>query len=262
MLFFGVLGWIMKRQGWPRPPLILGVVLGDIVERYLFISVGRYGTEWLLRPVVMVVFAFALWGLARPLLREVRAAGGIAGMFSGLGKPRFDVGSIIYLGFIGFLLAMVIEASTWPFDAKITPMIVGCFAVAVSAISLINHTLRQGSTEDNSAQARATRSLHLDLKADTTLKTGVMLKRAAVFLAWLLTFVGLVAMIGMLPTAGLFVILYMRLEGNEKWTLVLPIAAALTIFTYALFDQLLSIPWPRTVIGGWFPALKDLIPSL
>jgi TctA family transporter len=262
LLFFGVLGWIMKRQGWPRPPLILGVVLGDIVERYLFISVARYGTEWLLRPVVMVVFAFALWGLARPLLREVRAAGGIAGMFSGLGKPRFDVDSIIYLGFIGFLLAMVIEASAWPFDAKITPMIVGCFAVVVSTVSLINHTLRQGSTEDNSAQTRATRSLHLDLKADTTLDTGVMLKRAAVFLAWVLTFLGLVAMIGMLPTAGLFVILYMRLEGNEKWTLVLPIAAALTIFAYALFDQLLSIPWPRTVIGGWFPDLKDLIPSL
>ncbi len=262
LLFFGVLGWIMKRQGWPRPPLILGVVLGDIVERYLFISVGRYGADWLMRPVVAVVFVIALWGLARPLLREVRAAGGIAGMFSGLGKPRFDVGSVFYLGFIGLILAMVIEATGWKFDAKITPLIVGCFTLAVAAFSLINHTLRQGSAKGDSVQARATKSLHLDLKADTTLETGVMLKRAAVFLAWLLAFLGLMAMIGMLPTSALFVILYMRIEGREKWTLVLSCSAGLTFFSYVLFERLLSIPWPRTVIGAWFPALKDLIPSL
>ena len=262
LLFFAVLGWIMKRQGWPRPPLILGVVLGDIVERYLFISVARYDADWLLRPVVMVVFALALWGLARPLFREVQAAGGIAGMFSGFGKPQFDVGSIFYLGFIGLILAMVIEASSWAFNAKITPMIVGCFTIAMATISLINRTLRQGGAGDDSARARVSRSLHLDLKADTTLDTGVMLKRAAVFLGWLLAFLGLMAMIGMLPTAGLFVIMYMRIEGKEKWTLVLSCSAGLTLFAYFLFDQLLSIPWPRTVIGGWFPVLKDFIPSL
>lgn len=262
LLFFGVLGWIMKRQGWPRPPLILGVVLGDIVERYMFISVNRYGMEWLWRPVVAVVFALALWGLLRPLLREVRAAGGISGMFSGLGKPKFDVGSVFYLCFIGLLLAMVIEASAWEFDAKITPMIFGWFAIGAATISLINYTLRQGSAMGTSAQAQVTQSLHLDLKADTTLETGVMLKRAATFLAWLLGFLGCIALIGMLPTVALFVVMYMRFEGRERWTLVLSCSSGMTIFAYALFDQLLSLPWPRTVIGGWFPVLKDIIPSL
>ncbi|MGH6886625.1 MAG: tripartite tricarboxylate transporter permease, partial [Geminicoccales bacterium] len=50
LLIFGVIGWVMKRFGWPRPPLILGFVLGGIFERYLFISVERYGLEWLERP--------------------------------------------------------------------------------------------------------------------------------------------------------------------------------------------------------------------
>ena len=27
LLAFGILGWLMKRFGWPRPPLILGLVL-------------------------------------------------------------------------------------------------------------------------------------------------------------------------------------------------------------------------------------------
>ena len=33
----------MKQAKWPRPPLLLGIVLGEVVERYMFISVQRYG---------------------------------------------------------------------------------------------------------------------------------------------------------------------------------------------------------------------------
>src|SRR5262249_41349829 len=32
LLFFGVVGWIMKRLGWPRPPMVLGLVAGAIFE--------------------------------------------------------------------------------------------------------------------------------------------------------------------------------------------------------------------------------------
>jgi putative tricarboxylic transport membrane protein len=38
LVFFGIVGWIMKRLGWPRPPMVLGIVVGAIFERYLFIS--------------------------------------------------------------------------------------------------------------------------------------------------------------------------------------------------------------------------------
>ena len=68
LLFFGVLGWTMKQMKWPRPPLILGLVLGDIIERYMFISVERYGLEWLKRPVVIVILVLAVLGFSRPVL--------------------------------------------------------------------------------------------------------------------------------------------------------------------------------------------------
>src|SRR6201993_3322408 len=42
LLFFGVIGWFMKRLGWPRPPMGLGIVVGGIFERYLFISTPLY----------------------------------------------------------------------------------------------------------------------------------------------------------------------------------------------------------------------------
>lgn len=53
----GTLGWVMKRLGWPRPPLLVAFVLGATVERYLRISMGRYEWEWMTRPSVLVIAA-------------------------------------------------------------------------------------------------------------------------------------------------------------------------------------------------------------
>lgn len=50
-----VLGWSMKRMRWPRPPLVIGFVLGPIIERYMLISISRYSLDWLLRPGVLVI---------------------------------------------------------------------------------------------------------------------------------------------------------------------------------------------------------------
>ena len=57
----------MKRLGWPRPPMVLGIVVGAIFERYLFISTQLYGWAWLLRPVVLAILACVAWALYRPL---------------------------------------------------------------------------------------------------------------------------------------------------------------------------------------------------
>ena len=45
LIGIGVLGWVMKRLRWPRPPLILGFVLGGIFENNMFISIERYGAD-------------------------------------------------------------------------------------------------------------------------------------------------------------------------------------------------------------------------
>ena len=97
---------------------------------------------------------------------------------------------------------------------------------------------------------------------DLGLAKPVVARRAVTYLGWLLGFLALVALIGMLPTVFAFVVLYMRLEGDEKWRLTLTIAAGMTTFAFVVFERLLHLPWPQTVVGGWFPALKDLIPSM
>ncbi|MGH9893826.1 MAG: tripartite tricarboxylate transporter permease, partial [bacterium] len=61
------------RFRWPRAPLVLGLVLGTIAERYLWISVARYGTEWLGRPIVLVQIALTIAIIVSTLLQQRRA---------------------------------------------------------------------------------------------------------------------------------------------------------------------------------------------
>jgi TctA family transporter len=56
---FGVLGYFMRRFGYPRPAMILGLVLGDLMEKYLYRSVASYGITWLARPAVIVLLVLA-----------------------------------------------------------------------------------------------------------------------------------------------------------------------------------------------------------
>jgi TctA family transporter len=61
LLGFGLLGWIMKRAGMPRPPLLIGFILSGLAERYLWMSYNLYDWEWLMRPGVLTIGALAVF---------------------------------------------------------------------------------------------------------------------------------------------------------------------------------------------------------
>ena len=74
-LAFGVLGWGMKRIGFPSAPLVLGVILGPLAERYFLTSLANSRQDWTVfftRPISATILAlalvFVLWSLA-PMIR-------------------------------------------------------------------------------------------------------------------------------------------------------------------------------------------------
>jgi TctA family transporter len=70
---FGVLGYFMRRRGYPRPAMILGLVLGDLMEKYLYRSVASYGYTWLGRPAVIALFLMAAASLFFTVKGRVKA---------------------------------------------------------------------------------------------------------------------------------------------------------------------------------------------
>lgn len=71
-LIFGVLSYFMVLFGWPRPPFVLGFVLGKVIETYFFISVARYGFTWLKQPMVITLLILMLFVIAYPYFQQRR----------------------------------------------------------------------------------------------------------------------------------------------------------------------------------------------
>jgi TctA family transporter len=273
LLAFGLLGWIMKQFKWPRPPLILGVVLGDTIERYLFISVERYGVTWFARPVVAILFLIAIIGLVRPFLQDIRIHGGLKRMLTNFQAPRFNVSQLFTIFMICILGAMVTMALRWDFSAKIVPLVVGTVALIAAGTSLFNDMCRKpeedhGSIADQTIHdveeqlGHSDQKMHMDLTSDTAhLPVSLIIQRAARFFGYLLVFMGIMAFIGLIPTVCVFVVFFMRYENKERWTLILPYAIILVVSITFVFEHIMHIPWPPTFFGSWFPVLK-VIPSV
>jgi TctA family transporter len=74
----GVVGYFMKRYGWPRPALVLGFVLSTASEKYFFISHDTFGWTWLSRPSVIILFIIGVAILVYGF-RQGRAAAKVPG---------------------------------------------------------------------------------------------------------------------------------------------------------------------------------------
>jgi TctA family transporter len=267
LLFFGLVGWIMKQFKWPRPPLILGVVLGDTIERYLFISIERYGLSWMLRPVVVVLFALAILGIVRPFLQDIRNQGGVRRMLTSFQAPTFHPSQLFTMFMIALIGAAVVASLRWDFSAKVVPLVVGTAGLSAAALSLFNEMCRkpvavasEGMAEH--AQHEVEQKIHMDLTSDTAhLPVREIIVRAAWFFGYLIGFMAVMSVIGLIPTVAVFVVFFMRYEARERWSLVIPYAVVLVVFIWFAFDYFMAVPWPPTLIGQWFPALKA-IPSV
>jgi putative tricarboxylic transport membrane protein len=267
LLFFGLVGWLMKQFKWPRPPLILGVVLGDTIERYLFISIERYGVSWFARPVVAILFLMAFFGLVRPLLQDVRIHGGLRKMLSGFGPPRLHPSQLFTIFVLIVMACGLVTASGWGFKAQIVPVIVGVAGFIAAGLSLFNDMCRKPDDESvesiaDREQRQVEKKIHMDMTSDTGhLSIGTIAKRGILFFSYLLCFMASMATIGLIPSAMFFVILFMRNEGPEKWPLVIIYATCVSVFVYVAFDQFMTVPWPQSLLGTWFPIFK-IIPSI
>jgi TctA family transporter len=74
MLVFVAAGVACIRFDWPRVPMLLGFVLGSILERYIFLSDSLFGKGWVVRPTVLAIGVLIVAVLAGHLYREGRRA--------------------------------------------------------------------------------------------------------------------------------------------------------------------------------------------
>jgi len=247
LLFFGVVGMIMKRLKWARPPLVLGLVLGTLLERYMSISFMRYGADWLMRPGVVVLLCLSALVFFKPMVQAARA-GGFAGLRPS-GTIAFKREDLVYVFFICAAIYALVTAQEWIFMAKIGPTVVASILLIAGTISLAYKVFVAPAP----AGLAGGGALHMDVASDheEALPNKVVLQRAAAFFGWFVAFLACMALIGLLPTIPLMMVAYLRIAGREPWRLSLILAACVTVFIYVVFDQIIHVEWPANLLQMW-----------
>jgi TctA family transporter/preprotein translocase subunit Sec61beta len=267
LMFFGTLGWLMKRLRWPRPPLVLGFVLGALIERYLFISYSRWGFEWLERPVVLIVFAITfvsvVWPLVARFRNRDRGEGGgarFAVQRDYLRNPDLPFTLVIGAMFVG---AFVYSAE-WDMEARLTPTAMGYFGLFF-ALVLVSANLflapRKGAAvgESIAGQQTAEDDIHFDIQADYgDLATNTIYGRATRYLLWCIGYILLAQVIGLLPAILIFMLAYVRFEARETWKMTFLVTLPMWGLCYLLFHMILKVLWPQAMLGHWFPVLRGI----
>jgi hypothetical protein len=211
------------------------------------------------------MFIMAGLSLMGPLLQDIRAHHGVRSMLTDFGRPRLSTDNLFPAALLSLFAVMLYQSIGWSFEARIIPSIVGTGAVLFGGLSLANEIFRRKAGDGglaDKAKAVISEKIHMDIASKTAHLPGdVILIRGFMFFGWMVFFLGSMAVIGLIPTVPVFIISYMRIEGGEKYRHALIMAVIMLTLIYVVFDQLLAIPWPPTLLGDWFPVLK-MIPSV
>lgn len=81
-IIFGFIGYFMDKYNYSRADMIIGMVLGIMIERYMHLSLTLYGKGFLIaRPLSLLLFALVIFSLFYPFVRrrmnERKAAKGV-----------------------------------------------------------------------------------------------------------------------------------------------------------------------------------------
>ena len=246
VIIFGVVGIVMKRAGWPRAPLILGFILGRVMENSLHLTIRAYGPfEWMTRPiciVIAVVIAVTLWFAVRSHMKLRKEPEGVAVTDADAAVPQM---SLLFLGFIILTLVYAIaESFTWPPLIRLFPLVFSIPALLLAGFAFY-HDWRQVRALPALASSGAGVMAWLGIDRDFL--------RGGWVLLWLLGIIGATMLFGQHAALTAFLALFLVTWGHYSWRFALTYAGCGLVFLIGMFDILSPTIWyPAMVfdVGG------------
>jgi putative tricarboxylic transport membrane protein len=250
MLVLGVVGWLMKSFNFPRAPFLIGFVLSVPLERYYYLTDNLYEfSEWALRPGVLVMAAILVLPLIFALIRVLRRKGkaeadldsdeaGLEAATESDSEKGPRKWSIVVSGgfFIVFVVAFIL-AQDFPAAARLMPNVITILGAVLSLAGVIVD-LRKLRREGPETDAEASGWRHY-------------VRLTAVSLLWLLAFVVLTYVFGLLVATAIYVPVFLWKVAQAKWK-VLVIYPVVMLIVLVVAQTYVGIELPDGYINLGF----------
>jgi TctA family transporter len=274
MAIFSVIGLIMKYFGWPRPPLVLGFILGPIIEVNIQTALNLYGLVGVLTRPLTVVLLVLLVLTALVFTRFMMRAGessmvadepaapdkspgaGSSGRRSRISSrreawPLRGFTPAVWRAWPPLLLLAGAAVAWWvslayPPRARMLPLTLSIGIIVLSAIELLRQIIRPESG----------RGRILDLGMRSRGMAGAI--RAGWLMAGLFALFFLMAMMIRLDNAAVVFALVMPLaflSGWQCWVTAVITGGIIAAWAYGLMGYFLAVIWPEPLLGFWLLSL-------
>jgi|RhiMethySRZTD1v2_1073278.scaffolds.fasta_scaffold142283_2 putative tricarboxylic transport membrane protein len=242
MLGATVVGVAAVRWDWPRAPLLLALVLGDIAERYLFLSYSLFEWHWVTRPLVMVFAAVTIAGLVWPIFRRTRSGHRVPGALHLADLP-------IALAFLLIAAWVLYQAWDWPFRTAVFPLAIGSVLGLCALAKLVTDARRQATAPVTSASPVTAEQVDESENEEPPDVFATASRREwLTAIAWMAAFFVLLWLVGALIAVPLFAVAYLITAARSRIVLAGVYALASWLFIYGLFDRALRIPLPTGIL--------------
>lgn len=251
-LTMGIIGFLMKRGGWPRPPLVLALILGSILENSFQISMRAYeGASWLSRPIVLIIIALiaaTLFFAARGIIKAKRTEDSPE---LGEGAERNPLMSLPFSATLAAVFVWAgIESFKWPEAVQQFPI-----AITVPAAVLAVIVLFRDFVNSRTAIAKAG---SFSVAWDDAREKAV-LDRSLIFFGYLLGIILITLVAGQIVGLAVFVATYLWRWGGYKWKVSLGYAGCGVVFLWGFYDQVMHIFWHPSLLDDFYSKILDLV---
>lgn len=258
LAIFTVVGLSMKRFGWPRPPFILGFILGPIIDVNIQTAFALHGIVGVFtRPFTLVLLALVILTtvlLTRFMTRaekstkaaeNAKPAGSPAETETSPLAPRrlalCAENVVPLLLIVGGVLALWASLD-FPLQARRIPLAASAGIIALSAVELFRQLFF----------VRKPTGQIMDLGMRSAGVKGAF--RAGLLLAELFVLFGLLATTIRLDNAAVaFAVLLplVFLSGRQRWLTAAVRGGILVAWTYGFMNYFMAVVWPEPALSRW-----------
>lgn len=261
MAVFGILGLVGRRYKYSLPAVLIGFILGQIIEKNFYLSVIFQGLHFFYRPLSDVLLLLIVALLVGPYLakrfgkRSIEKMSMMKGSQAAVKVLRPEL--IVDVLWVVLSLSYLAIARAYPPDGRLIPDVVGVATLIIGLVQLAGNfiavlrpfTHARAATEPDRKEHESL--VLIANEQPSPVKGGNTAERRQLWaVAWAFGYVAAIYALGYLIAVPAFFLTYFLAKGQRNWKLAVISAAAMGLITWGVFEQLLMIRLPGSIFGS------------